>query len=181
MVGRVEDESSGSVTDENWRDMHDRDLAGAFASVAHGHDSVAADSLIRYFHFAFKSGELFSDCAALGSQERKLIEYLEYAFDRYVEVKSVKSLDAAFGLKKAVGQRDATDHTMRNIGIAAFVVLRMRDDRKWQDAIGDAANAFFPDGTGQSACEDAYAEFKDSLQCFPSETLNLLSGQIPPI
>lgn len=181
MTKRGGQQPSGFVTNENWRDMLDSDVAGALSSVIHGHDSVAADNLIRYFHFAFKSGDLFANCATRGSKEWMLIEYLEYAFDRYVEVKSVKSLDAAFGLKKAIGQRDAIDLSMRNMGIAAFVVLRMRDNSNWLDAIGDAANAFFPDGKGQSACEDAYAEFKDALQSFPSGTLKALSAQIGPI
>jgi hypothetical protein len=166
------------VTDDNWRDMRDSDVAGALSSVIQGHDSVAAENLIRYFHFAFKSGDLLANCAMRGSKERMLIEYLEYAFDRYVEVKSIKSLDAAFGLKKAIGQRDVPDHSMRNLGIAAFVVLKMRSGSNWDVAVGDAANTFFPDGKGQRACEDAYAKHNNALQCFPNDLLEALSDQI---
>jgi hypothetical protein len=157
-------------------------LAMELASIESGHDPVAADSLIRFFHSEMQSGNLFAN--GIGPKEKTFLRFIEIAFKRYVdpEKKSMKSLDTAFGLTRPKGRSaDGDDLPLRNIGIAAYIVLRMRNDVLWLDAIGDAANTFFPDGSGQSACEAAYAEFKDVLRTFPTKHLEILSDQIPRI
>lgn len=170
------------ITAENWRNLAE-DVDGAVADVANGYDPVAAGNLIRFFHFALRDGALFDHCTNLTEAERGMLDFVAMAFGRYVEGNGKKSLDHAFGVKRGQGNI-STGLGDRNITIAAMVVLEMRRKTTWLDAIGNAANRFFPDGKGQRACEDAYAEHKNILQTLSTDELKAILGmsdQIPDI
>lgn len=160
------------VSANNYRTITDGDVSGAFASIAYDHDSVATDNLIRYFHFAMEDGALFESYTKFSQKERTFLDFIKRAFGRYMEG---KSLNAAFGLTPGRGESHRDDNTLRNMGIAAFVILRMRNGTKWQDAIGDAANKFFPDGEGTRACESAHAEYKELFISFTNDSLQTLA------
>lgn len=104
-----------------------------------------------------------------------LIEnWVIHAFGKIIDDK--ESADVAFGLTTGKGKRARPDTHDRDILIAAHVILDMRDNKKWDCAIGDAANLFFPDGKGDKAAEAAYSKYKDILGMLPDETLRGLIG-----
>lgn len=156
------------VNEDNFLDFTLADVEDAVAVVKHDFDAEAALNLIRYFHYRFRDGGLF-DSVQLRPIERAFIEYVEYAFARIVE--QGKSPQVAFGLNLGRGEYPRPDTTIRDVEICAYMILLMRNNWKWQDAKGEAANIFFPDGKGDKAVEKAYAEYKNELCQMKDDTL----------
>lgn len=170
------------VTDENWWDMSDDDIAGAFASLSDGHDPIASANLIRYFQFALQSGDLFGTCAKLGAKERVFLDFIEHAFGRYSDG---KSLDAAFGLIRTKGQRNIPDHRMRNLGIAAKVVLGVRTEMENRNIYASDVKlepiyreAALGSGIGWKSVEKIYRDEGEELHLFPNSVLGLLAEHL---
>lgn len=157
---------------EDYQQITVDDIRAALAAVEFGHDQMAAGNLIRYFSEAMQRDELFQGYVKTGSREQLFLKFISMAFERYCLGDSV---EAAFGLTRKRGDRGREDTTERNVKIAAAVILGMRGKKTWADAIGDAANQFFPDGAGQRACEDAYAEYRDLLSAMPDTALGSLA------
>jgi hypothetical protein len=157
--------------DKNSERISDHDLKGALTAVKYGYDPVAALNLIEYFH------KKISEDGAYHTPF--LLEYIHHAFGKIVE--EGWSADHAFGLKLKRGNYPRTDHTERNVQVAAYVILLRR--RKWTllDAKGEAANLFFPDGKGEKAVESAYAFYRESLEILPDETLTTILPHGTPV
>lgn len=130
------------VTAENYREITDGDVDGAFTIITQTHDAVAVDNLIRFFTFTLLNGDIFGNYKSptrrkvggkervslgkkvlIGKKEEVFLNFISFAFTRYVEG---RSLDAAFGLTRVPGQRDLPDHSDRDIGVAAKVELLVR-------------------------------------------------------
>lgn len=136
------------------------DLRGALASVKHDHDPDAAMALIQYFHGKFSAGD---PC-----DEQILYEYIEHAFGRIV---AGVSADAAFGFKRVRGERDRIDTTGRDVVTAAFVVLLIRKNWKWLDAVEEVAILIDPGSKGTRWAVDAYSKYKEALSSVASPDL----------
>jgi hypothetical protein len=149
-----------------WANVTHDDLKAALASIKNGFDPEAAQNLIEYFHERMSSGYPYD--------EEILRELMALVFSRMVEDKRTGS--QAFGLKLWRGGYDRVDTTERDVKAAAFVVLLMRKDIRWQDAIGDAANFMFPDGEGDKAVKEAYAHYKSEVEHYPDGTLMEILG-----
>ena len=140
------------------------DLQSALAVVKSDFDPIAARNLIEYFYACLENGHSFDN--------RILHEYVHHVFG--LIVKGQKA-EVALGLKRPRG-RPKTIDPMRDFKLAASVFLHIRKapdgiEDKWQYAIGETANRFFPDGTGDTAVRDAYARFKSVLGAFSDEEL----------
>lgn len=99
-------------------------LAMSLARITNGHDPEAADELIRAYSAALQKGTLFAH--GLGPNEKVFLDYIQYAFGRYVDG---KPLDAAFGFKLWRGEKDRDISIEdRNLAIAASVELLVRKD-----------------------------------------------------
>lgn len=154
-------------------DYSDADIKCAINSIKHDHDTEAARNLIEYFHACLDRGLPFN--------ERLLHEYLRHAFGL---ITRGKSADTAFGLKRGQG-RPSRNLGSRDIMLAAFVFKRIRElkaergrDQNWSDAIGEAANKYFPDGEGSKAVEDAYAKYHHILEQFPEGERDVMLAAI---
>lgn len=87
----------------------------------------------------------------------------------------------AFGIEPERGKYEREDTFARNIMAVAFYILARRSGKNRTEAIGDAANRFFPDGTGEKAIEEALSQPKESvtslyktLDLLPSESLQTM-------
>lgn len=149
-----------------WRDVSDADLNGALAAVMYAHDPVAAKNLIEYFYERIHHGE--------GYNERILHELLNHAFGKVIEENW--TLDRAFGFGRGKGQRDRPDHFFRDVQAAAYVVLLRRAKWNLADAIGEAANLFISDSSGDKAVEAAYSKYKVALA---HQTDSYLKSMLP--
>lgn len=150
-----------------WSGVTRQDLEGALAVVMHGHDPVAAQSLIEYFHD--------QNLDPAGPDSDILLAFVRHAFRRIVEDK--KSADVAFGLSQGRGEYERPFNADRDVIAAAYVVLLMREGWTWLDAKGEAANLLFPDGRGGKAVEHAYENYKHALHGVPDQ---LLREMLPP-
>lgn len=81
-----------------------------------------------------------------------------------------KSPKSALGLTSIQGGL-RTDNMARDYRAAACITLLKRQGQTWQNAVGDAANLFFPDGEGTRAVEDAYSKYRDEFSELPNKTL----------
>lgn len=179
------------VTAANYRDIKVGTVRGALAFFSHDHDPIAADNLIRYFHHALQEGDLFSNRRRLGKTARTFLEFIEQAFARYIEGKSI---DAAFGLVKTKGQRDIPDHSLRNLGIASKVELLVRAEMKKRNITEryskDGKNGRLVSSVkmepicrdvaleadvGWKSVEKIYADLKGSVSALDNQTLSLLT------
>ena len=145
-------------------------MNGALNSVIYGHDPVAAENLVEYFYERIGSGEPYN--------ERILQAYLLHAFGKIVRDKW--TADHAFGFKLKRGKHERDDTTERDFAAAAYVVLKMRNNTKWEVAIGDAANLLFPDGTGDKAVKNAHSFYKDALCVLPDIALSKICESLLP-
>lgn len=167
------------VNEGNYLGITIKDVKGALGNVKHGFDYLAARNLIHYFHYRLKDGCLF-DNVQLRPTERAFVDYVEYAFARMVEQK--KSPEVAFGLAPGRGEHQRESTVERDVVAAAYVTLLMRNNWKWEDAKGEAANFLFHDGKGEKAVEKAYADHKEVFAWMPNESLmDLLPTDIPTI
>lgn len=92
-----------------------------------------------------------------------------YAFTKVLE--EGWKADQAFGLLARPGKRERPDTHDRDLIATAMVILAMRSGITWQEAIGDAANRLFEDGTGDKAVQAAYAKHHQTLGLLPTNTL----------
>lgn len=150
----------GQTNTMKYSNVTDAELNGALAAVIHGHDEVAARSLVEYFHERIHQGEAFN--------ERVLLEYLDHAFGRIV---AGKSADVAFGFKRGQGEREREDTTHRDVVAAAYFLLQRRSGQSWEGSIQDAAEKFWPTGKGGSAAKTAVATYVVALQLLPDQVL----------
>jgi hypothetical protein len=144
-----------------WADVTDADLSGALNAVMYSYDPVAAKNLIEYFH------ERFSQ--AMPYNQDVLLAFIKMAFRRIVE--DELRIDIAFGLAQQRGKYQREDTTERDVMASAFIILRMRQGAKWNDAVGEAANLLMPDGKGDRALQTAYEKYRDCLSLFSDEAL----------
>lgn len=170
--GKGANVDDGSLPDSRkWDDISDSDLRGALAAVKYGHDPVAARNLIEYFH------ERMRDCRPLN--DLILREYIEHAFARIIE--DEKSADVAFGLRLARGEFPRPNTMIRDVQAAAYITILMRKGWTWLEAVGEAANLLFPDGKGDKAVQQAYAEHRDYLGNLRNEYLIGLLPEGAPV
>ncbi|MGE0483497.1 MAG: hypothetical protein AB7Q81_05130 [Gammaproteobacteria bacterium] len=134
--------------------INDEAVQDALLSVLHGFDPEASWELIRYFHDRLKFNDSFDHDA--------LFTFIAHVFDRLVE--KGQPAEAAFGLKKARGERAREDLTERNLAIAAAVILSMRRGNTWEASIDSSAQQFFGADKGVAATRAAYVEYKESLE-----------------
>lgn len=151
------------VTAENWRDQAG-DVEATVAAVIHaGVDPIAAENLIRYFHFALEDGQLFCNCSGLGEVERSFIDYVGHAFGRYV---AGRPIGAAFGLDRGRGDRERADLTDRNTAIAAAVEQLVRRDLTVRQSVNresvcrEVASRF---NIGWKSVEKIYVEYRHAM------------------
>lgn len=175
----TQSEDNFEVNEDNYLDITIQDVKGAVNSVKCDFDEMAARNLIRYFHYRLKNGCLFND-VRLKPKERAFVDYIEHAFARMVEQK--KSPEVAFGLAPGRGEHQRESTVERDVVAAAYVTLLMRNNWKWGDAKGEAANFLFHDGKGEKAVEKAYADHKEVFTWMPNKSLmDLLPTDIPTI
>jgi hypothetical protein len=93
-------------------------------------------------------------------------------------VESKKSADVAFGLKRGRGEYPRKKSLTRDIVLAGCVTLRMKEGMTWQDAIGEVANCFFEDGTGDKAVKQAYSENKETFHNTPIDELQEMFSEM---
>lgn len=151
-----------------WANVTRDDLNAALASIKNGHDPEAAQNILEYFHERMSNGYSYD--------QDFLHEYMTMVVARAVEDKRTGC--QAFGLKLWRGGYDREDTTERDFTAATCVVLLMRKDFLWQDAIGDAANLMFPDGEGDKAVKEAYAQYKSEIEHYPDDTLLEILGPL---
>lgn len=144
-----------------WDDVTDDDLENALVGVKYGHDPIAARNLIEYFYERMSDGR--------GYNQRVLNEFISLAFTRIVE--GDWTADQAFGLTLGRGRYERKDTSERDIACVAYVILLMRHGWTWLDAVGEAANQFFPDGRGEKAIQAAYTIYKSELGEYPDTSL----------
>ena len=149
-----------------WDDATDDDLENALVWVKHEHDPIAARNLIEYFYERMSDGRSYN--------QHVLNEFISFAFTRIVEKNY--TADQAFGLKLRRGGYAREDTSERDIVCVAYVIVLMRKGWTWLEAIGEAANQFFPDGQGDSAIKSAYPIYKSELSEYPD---TLLLGMLP--
>ncbi len=168
------------VTEENYLELTQAEIAGAIASVKYGFDCMAAKNLISYFHLMFKNGQLFEH-GELKQSERLFLQYMSYVLSRIVadhpeSPDKWKSADYAFGLRRGPGERNRKDNFERDVSIAAYMVLLRRNGWSWIDAKGEVANNLFEDGQGEKAVEAAYATYRDAFSALSDSDL---AGALP--
>lgn len=156
------------VNEDNYLDFTVKDVTCAVASVKFDFDEVAAQNMVRYFHYRLKNGCLF-DGVRLKPKERAFVDYVEHAFARMVEQK--KSPEVAFGFVPGRGEHKRENTTERDVIAAAYMVLLMKNSWRRVDAIGIVANFLFPDGNGESAVKEAYAKYRGYFVTLPEKTL----------
>lgn len=154
-----------------WGDVTDADLIGALNAVEYSHDPVAARNLIEYFHERFSNEMPYNDDV--------LLAFIRLAFKRIAD--DGWSADHAFGLKLKRGHYLRDDTTERDVMAAAFVILRVRQGWRWNDAVGGAANLLMPDGRGDAAVKAACAKYRETLTLLPDETLGSLLPAGTPV
>lgn len=156
------------VDEINFRNIEAKDVVGAVSSVKldptkYGIDRDAAENLIHYFHFMLAGEHLFQN-VQLSPIEHAFVDYVGHAFKRITE--DGESTQVAFGLQAARGKYKRGDATERDLIAVIHVIMLMRMAWKWQDAIGEAANHWFPDGKGEKAIEAAYSKFKNGDESY---------------
>ncbi|MDR3428218.1 hypothetical protein [Silvimonas sp.] len=136
------------------------------------HNPDIALKVIQHFHDRMQADELLPD------EKDLLCMWMQHVFP---QVLAKKNANVAFGLEIGQGEHSRTDTTARDQTAAACVVLLMRRGKRWQEAIGDAANLLFRDGEGGKAVERAYAKYKGVFTSCPNEFLyeRLLPHQLP--
>lgn len=148
-----------------WRDVSDGDLLAALSEVKFGHNPEAARNLIEYFHERFRDSD--------GYNEKILLELVYHAFEKII--KDGWTADQAFGLKLRRGHYEREDTTIRDVGLAAYVIKRTREGAIWTTAIGGAAN-LISDSGGEKIVEAAYRKYRATLEIMNDEWL---SGYLP--
>lgn len=139
---------------------HD-ELLSALEAAKSGHSPESARALMAEMLRQLKSGS------------KTIGPYVEnwaiHAFTKILE-ENWKA-DQAFGLLARQGQHERPDTHDRDLIATATVILEMRSGMTWREAIGDAANRLFEDGSGDKAVEAAYAKHHQTLGLLPTNTL----------
>lgn len=164
-------ESAKNASDEA---IAAHDVAGAIACVEHDFDEIAADNLIRFFHSALSSGDIFGSRRNLSENERNLLDYIGVVFGRYVDG---KVLDVAFGIKKPRGRKSDPSLPMRDLAIAASVEIAVRKSSqpKMEPICIDIAKAF---NLGWKTVEKIYNDFKSAVGSLDNSALALLAQHL---
>lgn len=171
------------VNEENLESFTISDVNDAVGSIKHGFDAIAANNLIRYFHYRFCDGTLFEG-VKLRSEEKAFLEYVSHAFSLIVTGKpeeeeqtdatTGKSADVAFGLTLGRGKYQREDATERDMKLAACVILLMREEGKtWEFSIDEAATRFYAKG-GSRVAEEAYQQFGWALKHISTKDLRAI-------
>jgi hypothetical protein len=165
------------VNKDNFLDFTLEDVEGAVTAIEYGFDAEAAQNLIHYFHYMLRDG-CFFECVQLRPKEQAFVNYVAHAFERITEEKS--SADIAFGLKLARGKYIRPDTTERDFTAVAYMILLIRNGKTWNEAKGEAANLFSPDG-GDKAMEEAYRKYSKIFGIIPDETLTKMLPEGTPV
>ncbi|MBC9070604.1 hypothetical protein IAI53_01355 [Thauera sp. CAU 1555] len=146
-----------------WADVSDSDLRGALNVVQHvQHAPDAARNLIEYFHERFSNEMPYN--------QEVLLAFVKMAFQRIVD--DGWSADQAFGLERRRGHHPRPDTTERDVMAAVLVILHLRKNWKWLEALEAVTGLLFEDeNRGTSIVRDAYAKYRDVLESLPDEAL----------
>jgi hypothetical protein len=137
---------------------------------------TAAKNLIRYFHYRFQDGNFF-DNKKLHPEERAFLNYIDHALSLIVKNKSA---DVAFGLTLGRGKYQREDTLGRDMQLAAYVVLLMREGENWESAIVKSAERFYAKG-GDRVAEEAYGKFGNAFKPLSDNDLKaILSDEHSP-
>ena len=136
---------------------------------ARGYDPESARLLIEYF--ANRLDEQNRRKPLSACEAGVLCDYTGHAFRL---IHRGKKAGVALGIDPGPGARPE-DNEARNLMFAASVVLLMREGETWEDAIGEIANRFFSDGSGETAVRDAYAKFHYSIEGIADEHIQTLA------
>jgi hypothetical protein len=151
-------------------------------SLIYYYDPEASRNLIRYFRYAFENGELLSTCARLHDVDRAFLDFVNHALTRFVDAddrgKPI-SLDAAFGIARARGDRNREDNELRNLAIAAAVELVARRDRDEHGlAKSEVVCKVISDkttGLGWKSVEAIYADWCEQVTSMDTKSLTALA------
>jgi len=170
--------SYADVNKDNYLDFTAKDVTRAEKSVRVDFDEVAAQNLIRYFHYRLKNGCLFDD-VRLKPKERAFIDYVEHAFARMVEQK--KSPEVAFGLAPGKGEHRRESTVERDVQLAAYAILHMRSqgaNPNKEKAFDAAAVKFYAAHGGKPVAKAAYRKYERELKSMTDKSLEeLLSNE----
>ncbi len=135
------------------------ELWGALTTIQHGFDPDVALRVARYFFQRLEDD--------LNFNERAFSRYIWHALGLIV---AGHSANAAFGFSRK-RKRPVAHDIDRQMALAASVILCMKNapesvTGRWEHAIGETANLFFKDGTGDRAIAAAYARYKKVFSHF---------------
>lgn len=139
---------------------HD-ELLSALEAAKSGHDPDSARALM---------AEMLRQLQAGSKTIGPYVEnWVIHAFTKILE--EDWKADQAFGLLARKGKYERPDTHDRDLIAAALVVLEMKSGTTWEEAVGEAANKLFEDGSGDKAVQAAYAKHHETLSLLPTETL----------
>lgn len=130
-----------------------------------------AKTLIKYFHERLQESREVDE--QLHHDDAFLLE--KYMAHVFAQIRAGVPADQALGQKLGRGKHIREDTTWRDLSLAAFAVLQMRNGKTWEVATGEAADAF---NVSESTARRAYSEHEHATNWLSDDELEVLIGSM---
>lgn len=128
-----------------------------------------ATALIEFFQERLQESRALDE--PLHQDDAFLLE--KYMAHVFAQIRAGVPADQALGLKLGKGKYLREDTTWRDLSLAAFAVRQMRNGKTWEEATGEAADAF---NVSESTARRAYSEHEHGASWLSDYELEVLIG-----
>ena len=150
-----------------WDEVTPEGLYNIIQYLKDNFDPDLSKKVIELFHERIRD-EIDFDPALLNSLMRHV----------FAQILEGHSADQAFGLKAIKGKYNRPNNEERDMCAACIVILQMRNDTSWENAVTDAAEHL---SVSDQTVARAYKAYRDVLEMLPSEHLeSQVDDFLPP-